>query len=154
MLLIFSGVTENGIRRFPVTYQNKYSMIINELRCPDKRNLVFCWPGWQCLVPAYEYRDSDSVKVFRDLSLEHLKPFDEDSPCILYIKDKRGEEVPVNEAGFAWFAERISWELKALEFLQQEPRYDVQLYYPQHRFQDYRFPTHLGVYRPNPEASP
>jgi hypothetical protein len=60
----------------------------------------------------------------------------------------------VNEAGVAWFAEKISMKEKALEFLRQESRYNVKTYYPQHRFRDHRFPTHLYVYRPNPETSP
>jgi hypothetical protein len=153
MLFIFPGVTENA-RRIPINYQNEYRMIINELRCPDKRNLVFCSWGSDCSMPGYEYRNSDTVKVFRFLSLEHIEKADEDAPCVLYIKHKTKELVITNDVRSAWLAEKRSLEAQTLEFLRQESHYEENVFDLHQWFQDPRFPDFLFVFRPNPETSP
>jgi hypothetical protein len=129
-------------------------MIIDELRCPDKRNLVFCSPEWDCSIVDYEYRDSDTVKVFRHLSPEYLERFDEDAPCVLYIKDKTKGQVAIGEAESAWLVEIHSMEANAFEFLRQGSRYDEKTFDLHQRFYDSRFPDYLFVFRPNPETSP
>jgi hypothetical protein len=152
-VLIFPGVTENA-RRIPINHQNKYRMIIDELRCPDKRNLVFCSPEWDCSIVDYEYRDSDTVKVFRHLSPEYLERFDEDAPCVLYIKDKAKGQVAIGEDDSARLVERHSMEALAFEFLRQESRYNEKTFDLHQRFQDSGFPDYLFVFRPNPETDP
>jgi hypothetical protein len=154
LILIFLGTTGYP-RKLTVEYLNPFQVAIDELKCGEKRSLVFCSPGYSCTVPAYEYRNSNEVQVLGQLSLQQLREANDDESCILYIvTTKRMERKAMSETGATWLAEGKAMEQEALAFLQKDVRYREEVIDLTIRFRNGRFPDYMHIFRRNPETSP
>jgi hypothetical protein len=154
LISIYPGATEYP-RRLRVDYLNPFQVAIDELKCGEERSLVFCSPGYSCTVPAYEYRNSNEVKVLGQLSLQQLREANDDESCILYIvTKKRMERKAMSETGATWLADGTVMEQEALAVLRKDAHYQEEVIDLTIRFRNGRFPDYMHIFRRNPETSP